>query len=98
MVERNYDVPLKGIELPSKGGSASLTLNAAVGCGWTLVSKPDWLDVGAESWENGTGVTVSAGAAEETRHGSLILGTDGNHAVDGVKAYEKVVITKAAEV
>ncbi len=97
-VERNSDAPLMGVELPSEGGNSLLTLNAAVGCGWTLVSKPDWLDVGAESWENGAVVTVSAGAAEETRHGSLILATDGNHAVAGVKAYEKVVITQTVEV
>lgn len=96
-VERNSDAPLKGIELSPSGGIASLTLKAAVGCGWTLVSKPDWLDVGAENWKNGAVVTVSAGAAEETRHGSLILGTDGNHAVAGVKAYEKVVITQTVE-
>lgn len=96
-VERNSDAPLKGIELSPSGGTASLTLKDAVGCGWTLVSKPDWLDVDAENWENGAVVTVSAGATEETRHGSLILGTDGNHAVAGVKAYEKVVITQAVE-
>lgn len=96
-VERNSDAPLSGIELPAAGGSFSLTLNVEAGCKWTLVSKPDWLDVGTESWENGAVVTVSAGVAEETRHGSLILGTDGNHAVAGVKAYEKVVITQAVE-
>lgn len=96
-VERNSDAPLSGIELSAEGASSSLTLNAEAGCAWTLVSKPDWLDVGAENWENGAVVTVSAGATEETRHGSLILGTDGNHAVAGVKAYEKVVITQAVE-
>ena len=72
-VERNSNAPLSGIDLPSAGGSSSLTLNSGAGSPWTLVSKPDWLDAGAEHWENGAVVTVSAGAAEETRHGSLIL-------------------------
>lgn len=96
-IERNSNAPLSGIDLPSAGGSFSLTLNSAAGSAWTLVSKPDWLDAGAERWENGAVVTVSARAAQETRHGSLILATDGNHAVAGVKAYEKVVITQTVQ-
>ena len=96
-VERNSNAPLSGIDLPSAGGSSSLTLNSGAGSAWTLVSKPDWLDAGAEHWENGAVVTVSAGAAEETRNGSLILATDGNHEAAGVKAYEKVVITQTVQ-
>lgn len=96
-IERNSNAPLSGIDLPSAGGSFPLTLNSGAGSAWTLVSKPDWLDAGGEHWENGAAMTVSAGAAEKTRHGSLILATDGNHAAAGVKAYEKVVITQTAQ-
>mgnify|MGYP000750816635 CR=1 FL=1 len=97
MVERNSNALYPVLICLLPGEALSLTLNSGAGSAWTLVSKPDWLDAGAEHWENGAVVTVSAGAAEETRNGSLILATDGNHEAAGVKAYEKVVITQTVQ-
>lgn len=56
----------------------------------------DTIDGETKTWLNGDVMILSVGAAEETRHGSFILATEGDHAVAGVKAYEKIVVRQTA--
>lgn len=89
--------PVQGLKLPPEGGSASLSFLQEAGTSWEVVMKPDWLQADSESWSNGATAHFSADATAESRSGRLVLGSIGNHAVTGTKAYENILVSQTVE-
>lgn len=74
----------------SDGGNAAMTVNAAAGCGWTVVSNDPWLTITSAAAGSGTRTVtfaVAGNTARNTRNGTMtIAGSQFRARQDGVKA------------